>query len=293
VTNDDLPGTVGALDQDKLDVTGMNLEPSADELRRLLGEIDCSTGRLLTDVAELDSHQLGAPSLLGGWTRVSVAAHLAHVALAYQQMTEDALSGRPTTTYPGGAAERDRSLHSFDFLPPAGVVKQLRDASSGLGAMWRELGTEQWRARLHEDRIGPMTLGRLVAMRLTELEVHHVDLGTGYTVHSWPVAFVVPCLGLRVAWLDAHHRRRPDADPDIKGRWLLQTTDSNQRWLIESSGSRAHSSAAGPAVPADAVLSGRAVDLLAFLLGRMALSHLEVTGDTHLAGAFKRAFPGP
>jgi maleylpyruvate isomerase len=208
-------------------------------------------------------------------------------------MTGDALGGRTTATYPGGAGERDASLRSFDQRSPADVVEQLRNASVDLRTTWRELDGRQWQTTLHEDRIGPLTLARLVAMRLTELEVHHVDLGTGYAVDSWPATFVRPCLRLRVAWLDTHHRRRPDADSGIDGRWLLQATDTGERWLVEASGSTARSAVGQAGVTADVALSGRSGDLLAFLLGRVAVDQLAVTGDTQLAEAFKRAFPGP
>jgi maleylpyruvate isomerase len=268
-------------------------EPSAEELRVLLDEIDASTDRLLGTVAELDIGQLESPSLLPGWSRRTVAAHLSYVAGAYQRMTRDGLAGVSATTYPGGVAERDRSLHGFDQLPPAEVFELLRGASASLRAMWRDLADDQWAVTLHEDRIGPLALGRLAALRLTELEVHHVDLGSGYTVDCWPSTFVEPCLRLRVAWLGAHHRRRPDADRDICGRWLLQTTDTDRRWLVEASPSTARASAAWTPVTADVMLSGLAGDLLAFLLGRVPLSRLAVAGDVNLARGFKRAFPGP
>jgi len=59
---------------------------------------------------------------------------------------------------------------------------------------------------MHEQRIGHISLARLTALRLTELEVHHADLDVGYRVTDWPAAFTRICLHLRTAWLDSHLR---------------------------------------------------------------------------------------
>ena len=47
---------------------------------------------------------------------------------------------------------------------------------------------------MHEQRIGHISLARLTALRLTELEVHHADLDVGYRVTDWPAAFTRICL---------------------------------------------------------------------------------------------------
>jgi hypothetical protein len=121
-------------------------------------------------------------------------------------------------------------------------------------------------------------LGRLLALRATELEVHHVDLGTGHTTRSWPARFVAACLPLRVAWLGPHHRSRHDADLGIGGRWLLRATDLGHAWLVEASGRTVLCDAVAADDRGDAVLSAPAADLLAFLLGHEPGQPLELTG---------------
>ena len=273
--------------------TMLPVDPSLDEAPRLLALIEGSTARLSAAVARLEGPELDAPSLLPGWSRRTIVAHLTFVAAAYQRMTTDVLAARRTTTYPGGSAERERSLRSLDHLRPAEVCNRLRGAGASLLTQWRGLDREDWARPLSGEAVGPMASSRLLALRLTELEVHHVDLDTGYPIGSWPAGFVAACLPLRIAWLGPHHRSRPEADLEVRGRWLLRAADLERAWVVEASGPTARCRATAPDERADAVLTGAAADLLAFLLGRAPSRALELAGDEDLARAFKRAFPGP
>ena len=91
-------------------------------------------------------------------------------------------------------------------------------ASTALADAWRHLGDRQWTTIVHEQRIGHISLARLTALRLTELEVHHADLDVGYRVTDWPAAFTRICLPLRAAWLDSHHRLQARLPRPLTGR---------------------------------------------------------------------------
>ena len=58
-----------------------------------------------------------------------------------------------------------------------------------------------------------MQFGRLVGLRLTEVETHHADLAIGFGPRDWSPELTQSCLPLRIASL-ARFRRRPDADHD-------------------------------------------------------------------------------
>ena len=145
---------------------------------------------------------------------------------------------------------------------------------------------------MHEQRIGHISLARLTALRLTELEVHHADLDVGYRVTDWPAAFTRICLPLRTAWLDSR-RRRHDACREITGRWLLAPTDDSAAWLVTARANHVTCRPTPAEAEADVTLSGPSASLLAFLLGRHPDPPLAIRGDPHLAIAFKHAFPGP
>lgn len=266
-------------------------DPDAAEVRALLAEIDRATARVAAALGTLDRDSFHGPSLLGGWTRATIAAHLTWVAERYVAMTGDVLAGVPSTTYPGGAGQRAASLSGFDRVAPDEGARRLLAASEDLARCWRRLDGGSWATTFRETRIGPMRLSRLVALRLTELEVHHVDLGLGYRVADWPAAFVDTCLPLRLSWLGSHHR--PSGAPTVRGRWLFAPTDRAGRWLVTAGPLETVVEQASAGAAADAVLSGPSAGLLAFVLGRPPEVSLEIGGDRRLAAAFKEVFPGP
>ena len=141
------------------------------------------------------------------------------------------------------------------------------------------------------QRLGRIKLSRLLALRLTELEVHEGDLIHGARPNKWNPEFVRVCLPLRIAWLAEHHRQHRDANCRIQGRWVLKT--DWQSWLVSASEADVVCTAADDNVEADVAISGDAADLLAFLLGRSPSSPVTVTGGAMLADRFKEAFPGP
>ncbi len=267
----------------------MQTEPS--DVRSLLDAVEDSTEGVVAALERLDERGLDAESELSDWTRRMIVAHLSYVATAYRRVSGDALLTGRSMTYPGGAPERTESLHCLDGRTAEAAVRVLRDSSTALQRRWEQVDIEQWAKTFQMDRLGTIQLSRLVALRLTELEIHHGDLGVGYGPHSWSAAFVESCLPLRIAWLAVHHRNRVEADLTICGRWLLRTPERS--WLVTASETEAKCVLAEPTTPVDVAISGSAPDLLAFLLGRRPSTPLRVDGMLALFQQFKLAFPGP
>jgi maleylpyruvate isomerase len=230
--------------------------------------------------------------LLPAWTRRMIIAHLSYGAVANVRVTREALELGRTTTYPGGPDERSRSLESFAGRSASDCLASFAAASADLDSAWRKLPEDSWQRSYEDDPgLGTRGLSRLVALRLTELEVHHGDLGTGYGPWAWSSEFVEVCLPLRLAWLPNHHRARVDADNSVDGSWLFRSPTNG--WLVTSSGVRCSVIASGQDQAADVVVDGSGADLLAYLLGREPSSPLEVHGDLQLFSQFKIGFPGP
>lgn len=208
-------------------------------------------------------------------------------------MTADALRGLATTTYPGGTSERDASLAAFDRATVDEARQRFVAASAALGHAWRELDDRQWATVISDRRIGPMALGRLVALRLTELEVHHVDLDLGYRVADWPPGFPRTCLPLHVAWLGSRHRTGAVGTGHPDRRWLLEPTDDSVRWLVTVRAREVLCQPATPSSDADVTVTGTSAGLLAFLLGRRPEPPLDIRGNHGVADSFKQVFPGP
>lgn len=268
-----------------------DLDPGA--VPPVLGVLAAATERLWAGVAGLSEEEIHAPSLLEGWSRLTVLAHLRAGAEATLRLTDDALAGRAAAFYPGGAPEREASLLLRPGESPSVLITDLFAASERLARRWRELTDLEWAVELREAKLGWMRLTRLVALRLTEVEVHSVDLALDGLTH-WSDPFVEISLPLRVAWLPAHARSLPHADRSINGRWLLRTT-TGTTWLVSASGGL---SSAGLKVgitedSVDCVIEGTERELLGLLLGRVPVEALRLSGDQTLARSFKAAFPGP
>jgi uncharacterized protein (TIGR03083 family) len=252
-----------------------------------LDVLGVATARLTATVRE-HAQRLDEPSLLQGWSRVTVLAHLRYVAEAMKRMTEAALSGRSEDMYPGG---RDTFRPGTLVLRPDETVDDLVDSvdfsAHELSALWHRLAASDWDRRIVDRDHGEVALSRFLALRLTEVEVHTVDLGVP-GVDGWSEAFVETLLPLRLAWL-GNARHRADADLGLNGSWVL--SDGDAAWLVQANGADVLVGEVARERSAECRLTGTRRDLLALLLGRPA--EIQGVGLPELAQGFKHAFPGP
>ena len=261
----------------------------------LLTALDRTTDDLSASLARASGPELAGPSLLDGWSRAHVVAHLTNVAEALVRMTHDALAERPTTMYPRGRADRGVQIDAVAALSWDELHTKFVQATAALMHIWRAVPWERWGRPFTETELGTAQLGRLVGLRLTEVEVHHSDLALGFGPRDWSRELTRTCLPLRLASLE-RYRRRPDADQAISGTWLLVCDDLDRRWRVRADQADVAIVDVAPGRDddqADVVLRGHATDLTALLLGRQDPAMLWVSGDTARAAAFKRAFPGP
>ena len=264
-------------------------DPERATVPELLVVLDRATAALVRALEDLEANALTHASLLAGWTRGHVVAHLANVADALVRMTADARAGAPMSMYPGGRAQRDRDIADAARAPASVLRDRFVHSSAQLSAAWHAVTETQWATTATEAELGSMELGRLVALRLTEVEVHHADLAVGFGPQDWSRDLLSSCLPLRVAAL-ARARHRADAHHAIDGTWMLVCDELESQWRVTARGDVVEFSGTDRA---DVVLSGSARDLVAFLLGRANVEMLAVRGDVRRAAMFKRAFPGP
>ncbi|NLU67516.1 maleylpyruvate isomerase family mycothiol-dependent enzyme [Streptomyces sp. HNM0574] len=171
-----------------------------------------STDRLLTVVAGLDDAAVAGPSLLPGWTRGHVITHLARNADALVRV----LAGRPMYD---SAESRDADIDKGAGRPLAAQLDDLREASARLDGAFGAQSEEAWR-RTVELRNGVRdTASALPFRRWIEIELHHVDLGTGHGIEDLPGAFVERELGTMA--------RRFAGHPDITTAVELRSEDGN------------------------------------------------------------------
>ncbi|WP_152867615.1 maleylpyruvate isomerase family mycothiol-dependent enzyme [Streptomyces acidicola] len=137
----------------------------------------------------LDETSLGAPSLLPGWTRGHVVAHLAGNAEAIGNLVHWARTGEPTPMY-GSPRERDAAIEAGARLPADRLVTWFDESAGALDDAMARLTEEQWQAEVTTAQGRTVPTGETPWMRGREVLVHAVDLGTGLGFADLPEAFL-------------------------------------------------------------------------------------------------------
>lgn len=222
---------------------------------RLTGEVDDATARLLRTTADLDEPSLATASLLPGWTRGHVLAHLARNADGFVNLLTAARTGDPIPMYASPAA-RSADIEAGAVRPPTAHRDDLRRSADRFAEAVAAMPAEAWGATVTTRR-GPWSAANLVWGRLREIEVHHVDLAVAYRPADWPEAFGQRLLREVATGLAG----RSDAPP------MVLRCDGREHDLVV--GDRT----AAPTV------SGAAPHLAAWLIGRSPGTRLTVTPD--------------
>jgi maleylpyruvate isomerase len=160
-----------------------------DSAQRLLSDqIDDATQRLLGSARVIAESDLRQPSLLSGWTRAHVLAHLARNADAMRTVLVGARSGERRDAYPSDQA-REAAIEACAQQQPKDLVADVVGSAMALRAVARQLAVEAWQFPVRMPGSAPFPAAGLLTRRLVEVELHHVDLGTGYGPADWPAAF--------------------------------------------------------------------------------------------------------
>jgi maleylpyruvate isomerase len=156
--------------------------------RELSDQIDQATQRLLDDARAIPETGLRAPSLLPGWTRAHVLAHLARNADAMRNLLIGARSGQDRAAYPSAHA-RDCDIEQGAASRAEDLVADLANSSMALRTMARQLPDQAWQVQVRMLDSAPFPAAGLLTRRLAEVELHHCDLAVGYGPADWPATF--------------------------------------------------------------------------------------------------------
>jgi len=230
-----------------------------DEASHSLDRLAAATERLLATATALGDAQVREASLLPGWTRGHVLTHLARNADGMINLLSWARTGTQTPMY-ASAESRNADIEAGAGRPAADLAADVRESAASFaaaaGAMPGEAWTVQVRALAGPGFPALGVLGR----RLSEVEIHHVDLAAGYAPGDWPADFVADAL--------------PRVADSFTGR------DDAPSCLAWADGAP-HGYRIGPAGTASppVVVRGQPADLLAWLLGRGSGAGLRVSGQ--------------
>lgn len=159
-----------------------------------------ATRRLLIHLDELPVEDLRAPSLLPGWSRAHVVAHLAGNALSHVRMLDGCLAGEVRAQYADGGARAD-GIAALAAVP-ARVVAEHARAAAALEDRWAAMRQEHWERPVRWLDRGTAPAHTTLWSRRKEVEVHRVDLAAGYAPADWPAEFARRLLARLLARTD-------------------------------------------------------------------------------------------
>jgi maleylpyruvate isomerase len=230
-----------------------------EEISRSLDAIAEATQRLFTTVDSLNDARVREPSRLPGWTRGHVLNHIARNADGLVNLLRWAASGTRTPMY-ASARAREAGIESGAGRPLAALAADVRDSAARFAGEAAKLSDGAWTVRVEGLKGGPFPARGILTRRICEVEIHHVDLGAGYSPAQWLPYFVAEALPRTAEWFSG----RQDA-PACR----LVPREGGEQFTI------------GPAVPPapPCEVRGPGAALLAWLTGRGTGEGLTVRPD--------------
>jgi maleylpyruvate isomerase len=186
--------------------------------------LDVSAQAFTHTVDALTAEQLAAPSLLPGWTRAHVVAHVALGGFGLAGVLDGLVHDQAVAMY-GSDEQRDAHIEELAQAEPSELREQLLAATTAFASAVEAMRDEHWSG--HIDRLpgGPAWPAvSAVPMRRREVEVHHADLSLSYTRADWPDDFVAELLDAVVV------------DHAASGPFQIRATDLGRNWSVGGDG---------------------------------------------------------
>ena len=220
--------------------------PVTDSVARAADLIADADGALVRTVDGLDEEAYAEPSLLPDWTRAHVVAHLALNAEALAGVLHGAHVGTPQPMY-ASAQQRDSDIEHLAAQPEQVLRDRLLASTTEFDQAMRAMHDSDWDGRFERAPGGPdLAVATIPLMRVREVEIHHADLGAGYTAADWGEDFVVLLLESMT--------KRPYPTP-----FTVLATDLDRSW---------HYGERGPGAPDELLVVGGGAALAWWLTGR-------------------------
>lgn len=186
----------------------------ADLLADLLAGAD---GALVRTVDGLHDAAYAEPSLLPGWTRAHVVAHLTLNAEGLAGVLHGAHLGQPQPMYASQEA-RDGDIAELATAGPTELRERFLASVGLFGEALDAMVAEDWDGRFDRtpDAATDIALANVPLMRLREVEIHHADLDAGYAAEDWPAGFRAVLLDSLTKFSSAPLEARPT---DLDRTW--------------------------------------------------------------------------
>lgn len=182
------------------------------EMRQDLLDARRGTAFFARKINELSDAELDGASLLPGWTRRHVVAHIGYNARAITRLVEWAATGVETPMYTSTAV-RDHEIDFGATLSPIALRNLFDHSAVHLSVEWRDLPEDAWQHQVRTIQGRQVPASETVWMRSREVWVHAVDLDNGATFEQIPANVLERLLkDITTAW----NKRGDDRDLLLK-----------------------------------------------------------------------------
>lgn len=178
------------------------------------------TAVFLDAVRRLDDDELDEPSRLPNWSRRTLIAHVSSNAEALRNLLTWARTGVETPMYASPEA-RQNDIQQNAQLDTGQLRCTVDGSAAALEEAMNQLTDEQWQHTVRTAQGREVPAEQVPWMRVREVWVHSVDLGTGVAMTAVPPD-VVDALAQDVLTLFEGRGDRLDA--------VLQPTDRTTAW---------------------------------------------------------------
>jgi maleylpyruvate isomerase len=191
---------------------------------RLIELLDSGTRRLVRSVDKMTDEEWKQPSLLPGWSRAHVVAHLTLNAEGLSAALEGVHEGRAVPMYRSQEA-RDSDIASLGTTSIPALRDRFLSSTTVIGEWVDELADNLEATTIQRTPGGrAFPAGDVGVMRTREVEIHHADLGLDYTSTDWPADFVVLLMDSRSG---TEHAGAP---------FVAHATDLGRSWQFGTGG---------------------------------------------------------
>jgi maleylpyruvate isomerase len=217
------------------------------ELRQALLQARRGTAFFARKLNELTDAELDGPSLLPGWTRRHVTAHIGYNARAIARLIEWATTGVETPMY-ASTDVRDHEISFGATLSPIALRNLFDHSAVHLNVEWRDLPAQAWHHTVKTIQGREVPATETVWMRSREVWTHAVDLDNGATFADIPAPVLERLL------------------TDITGAWKTRGTDTGL--IIKITGTRTGLTFGDTATQNPALITGTLPGVVQWATGR-------------------------
>ena len=230
------------------------------QVLRDLATVRLGTAYFRRALQRVRNDEFAAPSLLPGWRREQLVAHVGYNARAVARLVTWAATGVETPMYASPEA-RAEEIEAGATLRPDALRSLCEHAAIDLDVRWRDLPDDRWGATVVTAQGREVPASETLWMRSREVWLHAVDLRNGGSVDDFPEELI----DLLLADLIAVWRRKLPADAqDI----VLEPIDRENAFGIRQTSD-----------DTSLIVRGSARDLVAWGTGRGSRGVLTAAGD--------------